>query len=275
MDLTFWGTRGSIACASSAYTKFGGHTSCVSLNIQGRLLIFDAGSGLYDLGEWIQNSLDKISHVDLFITHFHYDHVMGLPFFAPLWDPYFNLTIHHASLNPEENKVKSFIQHRLFVEPFFPVSFEKVPSKIDFKEHLLGASFSLNQDISMSSQALNHPGEATGYRIESKGKSISYITDTEHTIGELDAKILCLMDQADIAIYDATYTDEEFHEKKGWGHSTWQQGIRLAQKAGVKKLAFFHHAPSHDDTILTSLEQQAQRIWPSCFMAKQGMTFTL
>ncbi|MGI4851247.1 MAG: MBL fold metallo-hydrolase [Janthinobacterium lividum] len=274
-EVTFWGTRGSIACANPNYIEFGGHTSCVSLLIEEQLLIFDAGSGLYDLGEWIQKSKPNIKHVDLFLTHFHYDHVMGLPFFAPLWNSDFHITIHHASSNSCENLVKSFVKQRLFSEPFFPVPFEKIPSRIDLKEHILTASFALSPGLLVYTQGLNHPGEATGYRIEYKGKVFSYVTDTEHTPGELDKKILNLISHADLAIYDATFTDEEFKEKKGWGHSTWQQGVWLAQEAGVKKLAFFHHAPSHTDDILNAIEQEAQALLPSSFVARQGTTVIL
>lgn len=275
MDLRFWGTRGSIACASSGYAQFGGHTSCVSLCVDQRLIIFDAGSGLYDLGVWIQESTDNIRQADLFLSHFHFDHVMGLPFFGPLWNPDFSLTLHYASANPADHQLDSFVKHRLFAPPFFPVPFEKVPSRIDFKEHPLGTPFLLKNQILMKAQPLNHPGGAVGYRVESGDKIISYVTDTEHKVDQPDANVLDLMEQADLVIYDATYTDEEFPQKEGWGHSTWQEGLRLAQAAGVKQLAFFHHAPSHTDDMLTIFEQQAQQTWPSCFMAKQGMKLQL
>ncbi len=274
MNLTFWGTRGSIACASPFYIKYGGHTSCVSLYNQGKLIIFDAGSGLYDLGVWIQQSGVKIDQVDLLLTHFHYDHAMGLPFFAPLWDPSFHLTVHYAGATPEKGKLKEFISKILFSPPSFPIPFQKVPAQIDFKEYPLESSFTVNSDIKIMPCALNHPGNATGYRLEGFNKVISYITDTEHVVGTPDEKVLKLMHQADLAIYDATYTDEEFKDKEGWGHSTWQEGIRLAKQAQVKQLAFFHHAPDHTDDILTALEQKAQKLWPSCFMAKQGTSLT-
>ena len=275
MNVTFWGTRGSIACANPTYAKFGGHTSCVGLQVSDQLLIFDAGSGLYDLGNWIQKSNINIKQAHLFLTHFHFDHVMGLPFFAPLWSSDFHLTIYHASLNFSKHRLESFIKNRLFVEPFFPVPFKKIPSKINFKEYPTQTTFALNQDIEISSQSLCHPGEATGYRVQYHDKTLSYITDTEHTATGLDPRVLSLMNQADLAIYDATFTEAEYQEKKGWGHSTWQQGVRLAQEAKVKQLAFFHHAPTHTDDILNAIEQEAQRLMPCCFMAQQGTTIVL
>jgi phosphoribosyl 1,2-cyclic phosphodiesterase len=127
----------------------------------------------------------------------------------------------------------------------------------------------------LGTAALNHPDDALGYRLTWKGKSLCYVTDTEHKPGTLDEQILGLIEGADMVIYDASYTDEEWPEHISWGHSTWQEGLRLCRKAGAKSLFIFHHDPSHTDDVMDQVAQEASREWPHAFVAKQGMTVDL
>ena len=155
--------------------------------------------------------------------------------------------------------------------PMFPVPLEAMQAKLRFEDFDAGDSFSLPSDITVKTAALNHPNGATGYRIEHDGASICYVTDTEHIPGELDQNVLGLIDGADLVIYDSTYTEEEFPAKVGWGHSTWNQGMRLCQEAGAKRLAIFHHDPEHDDAFMDNLAVEAEKAWEGNFVCREGM----
>lgn len=273
VSVEFWGVRGSIPVSSSLYNLFGGNTSCVSVTHKEQIFIFDAGSGLRDLGEKIK--LLGIKQATLILSHFHFDHIIGLPFFAPLWDHDFHLTLLSAHCY-EKGGIKSFLENYVFKEPFFPVNLNQIQARITYIDCLPSEKLNLSQDFNLDIFPLNHPGGGYGYRLSCPEEiSISYISDTEHIQGEDDQNVLKLMHNADLVIYDAMYTEEEFIHKKGWGHSTWNEGLRLAQKAGAKKLALFHHDPNHTDRMLLDIEEKAQKIWPNCFMARQGMEILL
>ncbi|MCK5445629.1 MAG: MBL fold metallo-hydrolase, partial [Rhodospirillaceae bacterium] len=132
-------------------------------------------------------------------------------------------------------------------------------------------SFDLYEDVKIRTAPLNHPNGATGYRIETDGYSACYVTDTEHVPGELDQNILGLIEGADLVIYDCTYTEEEFPSKIGWGHSTWNQGVKLCRDVGVKQMAIFHHDPDHDDKFMAEIEAIAKAEWDGTFVAREGM----
>lgn len=133
-----------------------------------------------------------------------------------------------------------------------------------------GSAFDIFPDVHIRTAALNHPNNATAYRIEYGGKSICYVTDTEHVPGELDQNILDLIEGSEMMIYDATYTEEEYPAKVGWGHSTWNEGVKLCREAGVKQLVLFHHEPDHDDAFMEKLEAEAKAEWAGCLAAREG-----
>ena len=163
---------------------------------------------------------------------------------------------------------------RLMSSPLFPVPLEIFQSELEFKDFTAGDTLSLAPDISVRTAPLNHPQGAVGYRFDYGGKSICYITDTEHRPGEPDQNILALVQDADVMIYDACYTDEEFPKFVGWGHSTWQEGVRLADAAGVRKLVLFHHDPSHTDDKMDEILRQADERRPGTVAASEGLTIT-
>ena len=138
-----------------------------------------------------------------------------------------------------------------------------------------GDSFSLKNGINIQTTSLNHPKGATGYRVNYKGFSVCYITDTEHIVGKRDENILQLIDNSDLVIYDSTYTDEEYPNFVGWGHSTWQEGVRLCTEANVKKFAIFHHDPDHNDEIMTKIKMDAKKLWDGTFVATEGVEINL
>jgi phosphoribosyl 1,2-cyclic phosphodiesterase len=159
--------------------------------------------------------------------------------------------------------------------PVFPVPIDIMRAEFEFVDFRSGESFNIAPDIRVSTIPLNHPGGATGYRIDYQGKSVCYVTDTEHTPGQPDQKILALIEGTDLFIYDCTYTDAEFPAKRGWGHSTWQEGMRLAQAAGVRRLAIFHHDPDHEDHFMEELEAHALAAWNGCVVARDNMRINL
>jgi len=159
--------------------------------------------------------------------------------------------------------------------PTFPIDFDTLAAQLRFHDFRAGESFVIADTVSVNTVPLNHPNEATGYRFEYKGTSVCYVTDTEHSKGQLNPSILSLIQGADLVIYDCTYTDEEFEHRIGWGHSTWQEGIRLARAAGAKQLAIFHHDPDHDDDFMDEVARKSSAEWSGALVAREGMTLAL
>jgi phosphoribosyl 1,2-cyclic phosphodiesterase len=148
-------------------------------------------------------------------------------------------------------------------------------ARIDFADFRAGDTFSPFSGTVMKSAALNHPNGATGYRIEHAGKSLCYVTDTEHVVGKLDDAILGLIQGADLVIYDSTYTDKEFPNHIGWGHSTWEEGVRLCIETEAKTLAIFHHDPDHEDSFMEKVESEARQLWSGAIVARENMRLNL
>ncbi|MBO6826041.1 MAG: MBL fold metallo-hydrolase [Sneathiella sp.] len=271
VQVKFWGVRGSIATPSPNHIKYGGNTSCVELILDDQIIIFDAGTGVRNLGDCL---LGRGIKDYLFLqSHTHWDHINGFPFFAPIYQEDVNIKIYAGHLGHSCG-----IHHVLktqMCQPTFPVPFEALSATLDFQDFNAGESFSLGKGIEVSTAPLNHPDGGTGYRVEYQGVSVCYVTDTEHQPGILDEGILNLIKGADLVIYDCTYTDEEFSKYIGWGHSTWQHGIRLCQEAGASQLAIFHHDPSHDDAKMDQIAQEAQKVWDGAMVAREGMTLEL
>ncbi|MBN9413510.1 MAG: MBL fold metallo-hydrolase [Candidatus Paracaedimonas acanthamoebae] len=269
----FWGVRGSIPVSSPLYTYFGGHTSCVSVTHDQNIFIFDAGTGLRDLGKKLKEK--NINQATLILSHMHFDHILGLPFFEPIWDSNFQLTLLSSHCYEKEG-IKEFLKNYIFNDLLFPVKLDQVSAKINYIDCPPSENLTFFEDYHLKIAPLNHPGGGYGYQLRCpSGSSIAYISDTEHTPGDDDLEVLKLMQGADLVIYDAMYTEEQFSQKRGWGHSTWAEGLRLAQKAQAKRLALYHHNPNHTDDILLKIEEDAKKIWSSCFMARQGMEIFL
>jgi phosphoribosyl 1,2-cyclic phosphodiesterase len=268
LKITFYGVRGSTPCSSSAYFQYGGHTSCVVAEAGDCVVVFDAGSGIYDANDVALNNPSK--EVFLFFSHVHLDHIMGLPFFAPMWKKDYKVNIFAGSLTPYGG-IQSFLR-KTFTEPLFPVSFSNFPAQIKCQDFKSGTLLKISDALTLNTCQLNHPNGAIGYRLNYKNSSICYVTDTEHLLGHRDDNILELIKDSDLLIYDSSYGDNSFSQHKGWGHSTWQEGVRLAQEANVKKLAIFHHDPSNTDDKMTEIEKKATELWSGAFVAKQGQS---
>jgi phosphoribosyl 1,2-cyclic phosphodiesterase len=263
----FWGVRGSIACATPDHMRYGGNTSCIEVMCNGYRLILDAGTGIRQLGQHMQELGAENFHI--LLTHTHWDHINGFPFFAPAYNKDMSIDILAGHLTD-----KGGIQQVLSAQmdnPMFPIPLDAMTAKTTYTDFNIGDSFSLTKGVDIKTATLNHPNGASGYRIEHDGKSLAYITDTEHVPGKPDQNILALIEGADLVIYDSTYTEEEFPGKIGWGHSTWNEGVKLCRQANVKKLAIFHHDPDHDDTFMDNIAIVSKAEWDNTFISREGM----
>lgn len=263
--LRFWGVRGSCACPGADTLIYGGNTSCVEVRAGDHLLILDAGTGLQPLGETLRG-LDA-PEADLLLSHIHYDHILGLPFFRPAYNPESRLRIWAGDCNGGiESAMRRFVQ-----PPFFPVPLHRMSAQFSFHDFSAGDAWSLSDKLRISTVPLVHPDGATGYRIDYDGRSICYITDTEHPDEGLDQNIIALIRDADIVIYDATYNDDDYPAHLGWGHSTWEVGLSLCEQANAAVLVVFHHAPGRTDTELTELDRVLGERRPGSVVAREGM----
>ncbi len=269
--IKFWGVRGSIATPSPRHIAFGGNTSCVEVSVGGRRIVLDAGTGMRMLGHWFNQKNVKQAHI--LLSHTHWDHINGFPFFSPAFRKDCAFTIMAGHLCKLGGIRKVF--ETQMSNPVFPVPLAAIGARLDFADFHAGEDIQLSDEVLIRTAALNHPDGATAYRIEYQGKSMCYVTDTEHVPGQPDQNVLGLIAGADLVIYDSTYTDKEFPHKVGWGHSTWQEGVRLCRAAGARRLAIFHHDPDHEDPFMEAVEEEARRMWEGAFVARENMRINL
>jgi len=277
LKVRFWGVRGSISCAGAEYARYGGNTSCLEVTAGGRRMIFDAGTGIRTLG--LQLARQPALDIDIYFTHTHLDHISGLTFFAPLFDQHSSVRMWAGHLEAPYTLKK--VVSSLMQAPLYPVTLDIFLASVEFHAFKSGDKLSCGA-MTMRTAPLNHPNGATGYRVEHGGKSICYITDTEHRAGERDRNIVELCRGADIMIYDSSYTDAEYPKYKGWGHSTWQEALRVADAAQVGTVVIFHHDPSHDDAFMDGVAREAAAARPGTvasglprvIVAHEGLTLS-
>lgn len=273
--IRFWGVRGSMPSPACDHMGYGGNTSCVELAISPeKRVVFDAGSGFRDLGQQMIAERPEGPHeILLFLTHYHYDHVQGIPFFAPLHGPATRLSIHgHRPGGQNGVPLRTFLE-RFFEPPLFPVSLAGSPSQKIYTE--IGTGPIRIDDLVITPVPLHHPQGATGYRVDHGGSSLLYLTDHEHGDSAVDAAIVDAARGAGTLIIDSQYTPEEYKQYRGWGHATWTYAVELAQSAGVGRLILFHHNPLHSDTDMDRILEEARAILPRTDAAREGMELEL
>jgi phosphoribosyl 1,2-cyclic phosphodiesterase len=268
----FWGVRGSIACASPGHVKYGGNTSCVEVGVGDRRFILDAGTGIRALGKVFLEA--DIREIYLLLSHTHWDHINGFPFFRPAYDSQRRMHILAGHLKGQGLSIQGVLCQQMR-EPVFPVPLDAMKAIVECEDFDAGDTFELFPGVHLRTAPLNHPNGATGYRVDYAGKSVCYVTDTEHVPEQPNEHILGLIEGADLVIYDSTYTEEEFPDRIGWGHSTWNEGMRLCRIAGAKQLAIFHHDPDHEDAQMERLEADAQAAWAGTIVTRECMTLRL
>ncbi len=273
LRIKIWGCRGSIACPQTSHMRYGGNTTSLEVDAGDEKILLDCGTGIRNLGQELLRS--GLKSCNILLTHTHWDHINGFPFFAPAFEPdrTFNIMAGHLF---DRGGIKSVFQAQMD-NPMFPVPLEAMRAKLNFEDFAAGDSFKLGNGggATIRTTPLNHPNEATGYRIDYNGKSVCLITDTEHIPGEPDQNILGLIEGADLVFYDSTYTEEEFPHRVGWGHSTWVEGVKLCRAANVKRMGIFHHDPDHDDAFMDRLAEDAANEWDGAFVVREQMDFSL
>jgi phosphoribosyl 1,2-cyclic phosphodiesterase len=272
MSIRFWGVRGSIPSPGANTIRYGGNTSCVEVRCGDDILIFDAGSGIRPLGETLVRET-KAADIDIFLSHYHIDHLVGLPFFAPLLND--GVRIRLWAGNPQPNCGVKDAVNRLMSFPLFPIGIETFKGMVEFHDFRAGDLLKPRAGVSLRTAPLRHPGGATGYRLDYAGRSVAYLTDTEYGDASIDKGIVALAKDADLMIIDATYTDEELPSHKDWGHSSWRQCVRLADAAGAKRLCLFHHDPDHDDNFMDAIAGAATAARPGTIVAREGLCIGL
>ena len=267
MSVRFWGVRGSISCAQADMLRYGGRTACIEVRCGSHLIVLDAGTGLHPLGTELDAQSGPID-ADILFSHCHIDHMMGLPFFTPLYTRANTFRMHCGHLTAHGG-LKMAIE-RLMSFPLFPVGLDMAKASIAFNDFHAGDSFALREGIDVKTVPLDHPGGATGYRIEFGGRSLVVLTDLALN-DPIDPAIVAISKNADMLIVDSTYTDSELPSHQGWGHSSWQQAVRLAKDAGAKKLCLFHHDPDHNDAFMDRVAADAVVALPGTVVAREGM----
>ncbi len=276
ISVTFWGVRGSRPVPGKNTLKYGGNTACIQVQAGATQVIFDAGTGLCNLGqEWMERTGAAKAH--LLISHVHWDHIHGFPFFEPAFVRGNHFTVYGEG-KPGFPLTELFA--RQMQAPFFPIGLEQMKAEVVFREIEAGQEFGLEGGITVKTAPTNHPMGNTAYRLQLNGHSVCYLGDHEHH-AVTDKNLAEFCRDCDLLIYDATYTDEEYlgqagrPAQKGWGHSTWQEAVKLAGQAGVGRLILFHHSPRRSDQELDEIEQLARARFPQCLAAKEGMILSL
>ncbi|MBI2060972.1 MAG: MBL fold metallo-hydrolase [Nitrospirae bacterium] len=280
MKIKFWGTRGSIPTPGRRTEKYGGNTSCVEIRTDdGQILVCDAGTGIRELGQSLLTEFkDKPIEAHVFISHTHWDHIQGIPFFTPAFQSGNAFTFHGPG------DIKGAL-HGQMSNTYFPVPLTAMGGKLHFVSLQPGSRVHVGK-VQVLSAGLTHPGGAIGYRFTLDNHSVAYITDNElapieSPDGPIPPSAAALADfvrDVDLMIADTQYTKDEYHSgKKGWGHSIIDDVLRLAAHAHVKALALFHHDPTHSDEFMDQLfqskaaELSKQGVSMECFVAREGL----
>jgi phosphoribosyl 1,2-cyclic phosphodiesterase len=272
--IKFFGVRGSIAVCGQDCQEFGGNTTCILFEGPERTVIMDAGTGIRDLGKELM--ADPTLGVErpcfLLFSHFHWDHIQGLPFFGPAYDPKRTFTISAIGKERAGIDLRGIFEAQM-QEDYFPVKLDGMGARIEFM-HIPEDQYEVDT-ASVRVLKHNHPGGAYSYRMtDTEGKVVVYCTDIEHG-DEIDQNIVELARDADLLIHEGQYTPEELPRYKGWGHSSWEQAVMVAEQANVKQLAITHHDPDHDDAFLHDIERQAQARFPNAVLAREKMEIIL
>lgn len=293
MKVRFWGTRGSIATPGASTMRYGGNTSCVELRSGKHLIIFDAGTGIRDLGNLLLKEFaNEPLTIHVFISHTHWDHIQGFPFFLPAYEP--KNTIHLYGPPGRDKSLDKILKIQMDSD-YFPVELGSMSAKVQIHEMREDVTIG---ELSVRHFYLNHPALCLSYRVSDGKHTVVYATDNEpyqgtlfrHSQGKdkatdfpvyLDEKFVEFLSHADLLIGEAQYTTEEYKEKRGWGHSPLESVVRFSVQANVKKFALFHHDPMHDDDFIDGMVQEAKQQTAvfegntECIGAREGLEIVL
>lgn len=269
LRLTIWGARGAIPTPDRGNLGYGGNTTCLELRYPGApLIIFDGGSGIRGLGTSLMSEFPDGGECHVFFTHFHWDHIQGLPYFAPVYHPGWTLNFHSAH---EPAILEGYLANQM-CPPYFPVTIPVAQATVRYAR--MPATAKELGGVRLRQFPLQHPNGAHGYRIEAGGRVVVLAFDHEHGNETIDRGIVEQAAGADLLIYDAQYSEAEYATHRGWGHSTWEQAVAVAKEAGVGQLVLFHHDPIHGDAAIARMVEQARREFPATVAATEGETFS-
>ncbi len=276
LTMTIWGARGSLPLFNENTNQYSCNTSCVSIQADDKLIIFDAGTGIVNLGDKIIKTKQNFD-ADIFLTHYHYDHILGFLSFKPIFYKKSKIRLYGEDkhdMNLEQ------ILNQFMKPPFFPLSFNKLASDITFNKIIHDKAViiktSCGDDIKITPKPTIHPDGNVAYKLEFKNKSIVYLTDFAHYDSEHDS-IVEYVKECDILMYDANFTEEEYNSKQyaGWGHSCYEKATKLSKLANVKKLILFHHKIDRTDAELESMLENSRKAFKNTFIAKEGDVYEL
>ena len=270
MILKFYGTRGSVPVSDREFMEFGGNTTCVFISAVDEgagSIIMDAGTGIRKLGKDIlSRTIDVGDRINLGFTHFHLDHIQGFPFFDPAYNP--NSMIRISTMGKRKILNLKDIFSTQMQSVYFPVQLENMGAQMEFVKYdtseLVG-----EMGVLINVAEVQHPGGCIGVRFEFNKKSVVFCTDVEHP-NEIDEKVVDLAMNVDVLIHEAQYTDEELELHKGWGHSSYNQAIEVAERSNVKQLIITHHDPDHDDEFLRKMEKESQERFKNLIFARDN-----
>ena len=270
LRVKFWGVRGSIPTPRARNLGYGGNTTCVEFRIGDQTpLVIDAGSGIVQLGEALDEEFGRDSfNADILFTHFHWDHIQGLPFMSGLYREQGHCEL-YSTLPKDE--LRQILEGQM-ASPYFPARIP-TPPQVHCRE--IPAGGYQTALLTAKPFPLRHPDPTSGYRIETARGVIVHASDHEHGEADYDRRLRETAAGADVLIYDSQYTPEEYEARRGWGHGTWVEATRVARDAGVKQLVLFHHDPSHDDDFIDGLVEQARAEFPNTIAAREGDSLTL
>lgn len=275
--VVFWGVRGSIPTLERDTWRYGGNTPCVEVSApDGTRFILDCGTGLRMLGnEWIKSPRDSGIEAQILVTHYHWDHIQGIPFFHPFFDS--RNRFHFYSFQSKDlgpNSLRQVLEAQL-AQPYFPVALTTMSAEREFHEVAGGEKWEV-KGTKISTAWLNHPQGCLGFRLDTVAGSVVYATDNEPGVAGFDANLRQLAGGADVLIYDAQYSPEQLAStRKGWGHSSWLEGAKLARELKVQNLVLFHHDPDSSDQKVDGFLSAARLEFPATWSATEGMTITL
>ncbi|HEX8816422.1 MAG TPA: MBL fold metallo-hydrolase [Terriglobales bacterium] len=272
MQIKFWGVRGSTPAPQPENMRYGGNTSCVEVRVGDSIYIFDCGTGFRCLGQSLSSEFkERPVSAHIFVSHFHWDHIQGLPFFTPLYDnPNSEFSFHGSS---RVRTLKSALEDQMNA-PFFPVGLTQMQAQQNFYD--LDQGTVQLESATLKSMWLNHPQGCMGFRLESKEGVLVYATDNEPGDPLFDINVRKLAEGADVLIYDAQYLPEEYAAKRrGWGHSHWREAVNVVMESGAKELVLFHHDPAHDDDCIDKIVKDARNYYPKVRAASEGMKMEL